>query len=394
MISTSTFLADVWVSLCALLGAVTVLVRLQNLVQRPEIARRFKFCLWVLVVLMLARIGHWDGRGWVFSAVTSICGALVPLAALVLSEGLMRRHAPPVLKQFCAWGALVFGLLGLLQFSSIEPVRLTGLLFFQLLGLVGVALFVLRRDKDSLSSAENRTINWISLSLLLILPLLATDFMPGTKLDVPVRLGGVAILGLCWLSIGMNRSGLRRWDTLRGFGIVFVMSVLVSLTVSGIAPVDLRSGIQIMAILLSSFMLLAIWQAAIALRIEDRQLIALREIADVKGHGSQASLELLRRAAGSPDAILVDEADLADMNLDELRTSFATTPVHQMGATEDEQVNWLFARFDATHAVFLSGTPLRVVMLNSPEIAALDSTGAALRAVQRMARVLVEKGQS
>ncbi|RBW57072.1 hypothetical protein [Ruegeria sp. A3M17] len=394
MMDTAAFLADAWVSLCAALGAATVLLRLQDLVQRPEIAKRFQFCLWVLVVLMLARIGHWGGWGWLFSAVTNICAALIPLAALVLSEGLMRRHAPPVLKQVCAWGGVIFGLLGLFQFSSVEITRLAGLLLFQLFGLGGVALFVLRRDKDSLSSAENRTINWISLSFLLILPFLATDFMRGTALDLPVRLGGVAVLGLCWLSIGMNRSGLRPWDTLRGFGIVIVMAVLLPLIFSGIVPVDMRSGVQLIAIILSTLMLLAIWQAAIALRIEDRQLIALREIADVEGQGPQASLTLLRRAAGSPDVILVEEADLMDMNLDDLRASFTTTPVQQLGATDDEQVNWLFARFDATHAVFLSGTPMRVVMLNSPEIAALDSTGAALRAVQRMARVLVNGAQA
>lgn len=394
MSDSSAYLADLWVSLCALLGAMTVLVRLQDLVQRPEIARRFRFCLWLLVVLMLARIGHWGGMGWAFSAITSICAALVPLAALVLSEGLLRRHAPKMLKQFCAWGAVLLGLVGLFQFSSLEAFRLACLLLFQLLGIGGVAVFVLMRDKDSLSPAENRYINWISLSFLLILPLLATDFMPGTKLDIPVRLGGIAVLGLCWLSIGVNRSGLSPRHTLRGFGIVFVMAVLLTLTFSGIAPVDMRSGLQMMVILLASLMLLAIWQAAIALLIEDRQLIALREIANADGQGPQASLTLLRRAAGSADAILVDEADLADMDLDGLRTSFAETPVQVLGATDDEQVNWLFSRFEATHAVFLSGAPLRLVMLNTPEIAALDSTGAALRAVQRMASIMVHEGRS
>ncbi|MCG7522432.1 hypothetical protein [Ruegeria sp. Ofav3-42] len=394
MTDMATFLADAWVSLCAALGAATVLLRLKDLVQRPEIARRFQFCLWVLVVLMLARIGHWGGWGWLFSAITSICAALIPLTALVLSEGLVRRHAPPVLKQFCAWGGVTFGLLGLFQFGNIEFERLAGLMLFQLFGLGGVALFVLRRDRDSLSHAENRTINLISLSFLLILPFLATDFMRGTSLDLPVRLGGVAVLGLCWLSIAMNRSGLRPWDTLHGFGIVFVVAALLSLIVLGIVPMDMRSGLQVMTIILASLMLLAIWQAAIALRIEDRQLIALREIADADGHGPKVSLELLRRAAGSPDAFLVDEADLADMNLNELRASFTATPVQQLGATDDEQVNWLFSRFDATHAVFLSDTPLQLIMLNSPEIAALDSTGTALRAVQRMAQVLVSEGQA
>lgn len=90
----------------------------------------------------------------------------------------------------------------------------------------------------------------------------------------------------------------------------------------------------------------------------------------------------------------MDAADLTDMNLHDLQNRFTATPVQQLGETEDEQINWLFSRFDATHAVLLSTDPFRVVMLNSPDIAALDSTGAALRAVQRMAGMLVAKGQT
>ncbi len=394
MTDTAAFLADTWMSVCAALGAMVVLLHLDDLVQRSEIARRFRFCLWVLVVLMLSRIGHWGGWGWLFSATAACCAALLPLAALVLAEGLLRRHAPPILKLTCAWGAVILGLLGLLQFSSLEVWRLTGLLLFQLLGLSGVAIFVLRRDRDSLSPTENRTVNRISLSFLLILPFLATDYMREAVVDAPVRLGGVAVLVLCWLSIGMNRSGLRARDILRSFGIVFLVTGLLTLTLSGLVSLDMRAGVQVMAVVVSSLILLAIWQAAIALRIEDRQLVALREIAEARGQGPQASLALLRRAAGAPDAVLVEEVDLSGMNLGDLRSRFSEAPVQQLGSTGDEQINWLFSRFDATHAVLLSADPLRLVMLSSPDIAGLDSTGTALHAVQRMASVLVTEGQS
>jgi hypothetical protein len=394
MIHTAAYLADTWVSVCAALGAVVVLLHLGDLVQRPEIARRFRFCLWVLVILMLSRIGHWGGWGWFFSATAACSAALIPLAALVLAEGLLRRHAPPILKQTCAWGAVVLVFLGLLQFSSLEVLRLAAVLCFQLIALGGVAVFVVRRDRDSLSLTENRTVNRMSLSFLLILPFLATDYMREAVVDAPVRLGGVAVLVLCWLSIGMNRTGLRAGDILRSFGIVFLVTGLLTLTLSGLVSLDLRAGIQVMAVVVSTLILLAIWQAAIALRIEDRQLVALREIAEAKGQGPQASLTLLRRAAGAPDAVLVEEDELTGMSLGDLRSRFNNSPVQQVGATDDEQVNWLFSRFEATHAVLLSAEPLRLVMLSSPDIAALDSTGAALRAVQRMAGVLVEKGQA
>ncbi|MEX0337534.1 MAG: hypothetical protein AB3N11_00700, partial [Arenibacterium sp.] len=80
--------------------------------------------------------------------------------------------------------------------------------------------------------------------------------------------------------------------------------------------------------------------------------------------------------------------------VNDLSNSLNAAPVQHLGAAEDEQVNWLFARFDATHAVLLSRAPLRVVMMNNPDIASLDSTGAGLHAVQRMAHVLMSKGQT
>ncbi|SLN32432.1 hypothetical protein [Ruegeria meonggei] len=388
----ASFLADAWVSLCAALGAVVVLLRLGEIVQRPEIASRFRFCLWVLAILMLARIGHWGGWGWLFSVVANCCAALVPLAALLLAEGLLRRHAPAILKQTCAWGAVAFALLGLLQFSSLEVWRLFGMLLFQLVGLVGVALLVQRRDHGSLSTTENSAINQMSLSFLLILPFLATDYMRFPTVDVPVRLGGVAVLVLCWLSISLNRPAVTARDILRGFVIVFAVTSLLTLILAGLVPMDLRAGLQVMAVIVSALVLLAIWQAATALRTEDRQLVALREIAEADGQGPEASMALLRRAAGAPDAVLVAEPDLSDMNLTDLRARFDETPVLQLGTTGDEQVNWLFSRFDATHAVLLSADPFRVAMLNSPDIAVLDSSGAGLRAVQRMARILMTAG--
>lgn len=390
----ASFLADIWVSSCAALGAVVVLLRLEDLVQRAEIARRFRFCLWVLVVLMLARIGHWGNWGWPFSVATNTCAALLPLAALLLAEGLLRSHAPAILKQTCAWGAVVFSLLGLLQFSSLEFWRLSGLLFFQLVGLGGVAVFVQRRDRCSLSPNENRTINRMSLSFLLILPFLTTDFMRFSTLDVPVRLGGVAVLVLCWLSISLNRPGARGRDILRGFAIVFLVTGALTLILSGLVPMGLRAGVQAMAVILSALILLAIWQTANALRAEDRQLVALREIAEADGQGPEASMSLLRRAAGASNAVLVSEPELTEINLNALRTRFVETPVQQLGVTDDEQVNWLFSRFDATHAVLLSDEPFQVAMLNSPDITVLDHTGAGLRAVQRMAGILMTGKQT
>lgn len=380
------FVADAAVSICGAVGAFIVLRSLDDIVQTKPVQRSFRFCLWVLIVLMVARVGHWGNLGWMFSAATHAMAALIPLAALLLAEVLLRSHAPPWLKKFCGGGAVVFVILGVISVKAIEFWHILGLLLFQLVGLCGVAWFTSRRDRDSLSLAENQSISRMALSFLLILPFMLSDFMRTSAVDLPVRLGGLAVLALCWLSIGFRRSGLARAEILRGFGGVVAISLILTLLLATVTPLSLRNGVQIISVLVAAIMLLAIWQASIALNIEDGKMVAMREMAQAAGSGPQAGLDLLRRAAGAPEAVLLREGDLSDFDLPALRTEFAARNYRQeVDRNNSEAMNWLFLRFGATHAVALTQEPLTLVMLNNPAFAGPDASHSGFGAVARMA---------
>lgn len=392
IVSSPEFIADAAVSAFGALGAMIVLRNLSDIVHSPPVQRSFRFCLWVLIVLLITRIGHWGDFGWLFSAITLAAASLIPLAALLLAEVMLRRHAPAVLKQLCAGGGALFAVLSFIPFGPFELWYSLSLMTFQLGGLLGVAWFTLSRNRSSLSLAENNTVSRIALSFLLILPFLLSDFMRTPMIDLPVRLGGVAVLALCWLSIGSRRSGLRKRDILFGFGGVVLMSLGLTLLLSIVAPLPLRALVQITAVLVAAIMLLAIWQASISLHIEDAPMVAMRAMARASGTGPEASLTLLRRAAGAPEAVLVEETELKELDIPTLRAEFSDLQLRsKTDADNSEAIQWLFSHFGATHVVPLAQTPLTLVMLNNPVIASADPNGDTLAAVSRAAVTMMMK---
>lgn len=383
------FVADAAVSICGAIGAFIVLRGLDNIVQTKSVQQCFRFCLVILIVLMCARVGHWGGLGWLFSATTYAMAALIPLAALLLAEVLLRRHAPAWLKKFCGGGAVLFVALALVSFEATAFWHMLGLVVLQLVGLSGVAWFTYRRNHDSLSLAENQSISRMALSFLFILPFMLSDFMRTPVFDLPVRLGGIAVLALCWLSIGFRRSGLKSAEILWGFGGVVASSLMLTLLLATVATLSVRAGVQITAVLVAAIMLLAIWQASISLHIEDGTIVAMREMARPTRSGPEAGLDLLRRAAGAPEAVLLEEGDLTDFDVSALRAEFASRSYRQeTDEANSEVINWLFSRFGATHAVALTQEPLTLAILNNPAIAGADASHSGFGAVARMATLI------
>ncbi|MEP0953769.1 MAG: hypothetical protein ABJH45_05625 [Paracoccaceae bacterium] len=387
MMDMSAYFADAWVSLCAAMGALIVLTRLDDLMPAPAIARRFRICLWLIVCLMLARIGHWGGAGYLFTTATYLTSAFIPLCGLLIAEGLMRVHAPLHLKTLCAGGGLVFAVSAFFQFEATLFWQLTGLLCFQLCAFMSVAVFVLRRDMASLSASDNQAIDRIVLSLALILPFLASDYLRTSVIDIPVRLGGISVLAMCWLAINLNRVGLRKRDIASGFATIAAVAVLLTFVIGLLIPFSTRTGFQVGGVILAAIMVLAIRQAAIALLIEDRNGLVLLALSTAKGHGPQDALALIRRATDTSGVIVLDDNSLHDFETDNLQQLFNQNPVRSAdSASQDEQLDWLFARFDATHALSLTADPLRIAILKVSATSILSDE--ALRALQKTAAAI------
>ena len=118
--------------------------------------------------MLFARVLFWLTGDGIFEAAVVITAGMIPLATLLLCEGLLRRHAPILLKCVAAGGAVVFLVLAFFKPQNVGVSRSVGLVILQTFVFLSAGYLVVTRDRDSLSVAESRTVERVGLSLLLI----------------------------------------------------------------------------------------------------------------------------------------------------------------------------------------------------------------------------------
>jgi hypothetical protein len=224
--------ADSAASLFAALGLLIVLRRIGAAGPGPLTAR-FRAALGLLATLMAVRVAGWTTGLGLFDGLTVALAGAVPLAAVALTEGLLRRHAPPALKWLALAGTLAFAVTAVLP-PAVLPTATRGLalMLYQLTVLVSLGVLVLARDRSDLAAEENRAIDRMLASLALILPLLAGDFRTA-GLDLPIRTAPIAILGLAWLSLGLGHATSKARHLAAGFAGVLALSAAVAGTLAG-----------------------------------------------------------------------------------------------------------------------------------------------------------------
>ena len=91
--------------------------------------------------------------------VTLVVVSALPVAALVLAEGVLRRHAPQALKIAVTFGGATLAL-ALLATRGARPVSSWGLGGYVILSLAAITILLLARDRASLS--VRRTPAWMA----------------------------------------------------------------------------------------------------------------------------------------------------------------------------------------------------------------------------------------
>ena len=399
MIFDNTFVADTITSLAALFGLLIVIAVVGGRDTGDPLSRRFLFGLRVLAVLLACRILDWVTSFGVFRLVTIVAAGLLPLAALLLTEGLLRRHAPFFLKLLAAGGAVTFLLLAMIPERFAEPWRMAALLVFQFGGFFAIGWLVVMRDRASLSAAENRTVERMALSLLLIIPFMITDYRPGL-FEVPVRLGGIAILFLCWLTIGLGRPSPSHRDTIGAFAVIALSSIFAGLALGGIDHIGWRGSVQGVVIVLSATLLAVIYNDSVSLAAEKRRDSLLRHMAEGDLTDSARFLRGLQNHSLVDGALILPAAELGDFDLNVLARALERAPVRSIADVHPdvlvdqdirEQLAWLFEKYEATHVLLATLNPLTVVALNMPALASSPGVEMELRAVQRMAMLIAQR---
>ncbi len=387
-----TLIADTVVSLAAFIGLLILILSIRRS-DKNSITRRFLFGLNVIVVMLASRILEWTTGIAIFGFLTHASASLIPLATILLTEGLMRRHAPFVVKMVIAAGTLLLLALAFIPEAFVEPYRTTLLLAFQVFGFGASGYLVATRDRSALTKAENRIIDRIALSLLLIIPFMITDYRV-SGYEVPVRLGGLAILGLCWLTISLERAHLNNQDMIRAFGVLVAGAVFAGLAIGWIGDFELPGIVRATFIALSAMLVAVIYNDSVTLRFDGRRNSLLRHIAEGDVATSEEFLTGLQNHVLVEGALILESADLKDFDVAMLKQAFLANPIlrntdvadgSSNTKNEDEQLHWMFERYNATHVILTNDSPLTLVALNMPALSSSPGAETELQAVQRMA---------
>jgi len=260
-----------------------------------------------------------------FHVLVLIAAALIPLAVLIMTEGLLRGHAPSWIKAGVGVGTVMFVVVAFVPTALADPVRMYSMLSFQMAGLLVAGWLVLRRGKASLSAQENRTVERLGLSLILLIPLAAADFLMN-QLGLQIQISALAVLFLCWLAISLGREEARHGSALGGFVAVVLAAGAASALLAVIAAMDTDAVIVMVAVMAAALLLAVIVNDARALRGEEESLSLLRHLAD----GADDPLLFLRGMQAHPlveGAALIEADTLADLDQAVLSRILAANPV-------------------------------------------------------------------
>jgi hypothetical protein len=395
MIAAAPVLTDLFLSVAAVL-ALSVLHR--TIARRDPyepLNRRFLFGIRVTLLLFAGRALVMITGGEGFRFFVLLAAALIPIAVLILTEGLLRRHAPAWVKGLIGIGTVVFALSSLWYSGNIDPFRLWALLAFQIIGLGIAGWLVLSRDRASLSATENQTVERLGLSLILLIPLAAADYLMD-YMGLTVQVSALGVLFLCWLAIGLGRAQTGHGAPVLGFVIVAIAAATAAALISTLGQWGGPGFVIVAAVMMAAMLVAMIVNDAAALRVEENSHSLLRHMAEA----GEDSLTFLRGLQAHPlveGAVLVDKATLADLDPTVLAAIFAAHPVlhradqtHAEGAAADH-IAHLFARFDATHFICAGRDPLLLLALAMPSLATSPQSELELRAVHRMAMLMPRK---
>lgn len=396
MIAAANIVTDLVLSTTALIGLAVVHAVLQG--DRPDdpMVKRFVFALRVSMLLFAGRALIVLTGGMWFRSIVLLAAAFVPLAAVIVAEGLLRKHAPIWAKWGCAIGTVGFAVTAFWFGPTLDPMRLYGLLGFQVAGFVVAGWMIATRDRASLSLAENRNAGRLAWTLVVLVPLIAADFLL-VLIQLPVQLSAIGVLVLCWAATGLAQGSKSHRAGFMPIAIVVAAGFASGGLIAALAGAG-RDGIILGAAFSASVMLvLAIVFEARTSRASAQSTGLIAHIATAPIDSPLAFLRGLQNHPLVSGAVIVGADDLAGFDSDTLTRIFAQCPVLRksdlpaMDPQAADHMTHLFNSFGATHIMDLCQSPRQLLALSMPALQSTPSAEVELDAVQRMA-ALIAKG--
>jgi hypothetical protein len=391
---TPSVISDSIVNLCGAIGLGVAMIALYRRDSRSPLTRRLLWMLGVVAVLFLTRgVAWWSDSVWL-DRLSLIPAALVPLGAVLITEGMLRRHAPRLIKLLAVVGAIVFGLGGAAGLEQFSVAFYSILLFlFQVAGFASCAWLMATRDRDALLASENRGIGRLAVGALVLIPFVVTDFRVLLP-DFPVRLGALgALLVVTAVLIAGGGTETRRQATLMTL-LRLSSSALLGIAAACVSPdVDAAQIVRFSAIAIAGVLTIGLMTDTLRAFFESQVPGVLNAVA---ASPARTRDELIAELSFHPifeSARRFREPDLAAYDPQLLSDFLSTRRVLRRaevpwgGVASDpavERLSSLMAANNATHAIVLAHHPVDLILLAVPVISADPATETALALLRRL----------
>jgi hypothetical protein len=384
-------LADSVVSGAALAGTLAAIVVIRARATMDGLSSRFVYALIVVALVLAMRLLSWNLHEGIFETLTRLFAAWIPLVALVVLEGLQRRHAPQVLKYAALIGGGVFSVFAFISGGLGFPLYF--LLAFQLAGFAAIYLLALFGNDDGLTAQESRVIARIRFALPILVVFLASDYGIFEQF-VPIRASGVAILFFCWMAIGPTSATTGRQEAAFAFAVTTLLAIIVGAAATTMSQMDWGFAVQVSAMALCTGILALVLNEAMRAFAEGRRDDVLKALAGADTTDVRAFMTSVADASPLEGSTLLDDDELTDFDATALHAAFAAKPVlgrrdlPQFADEVRQQLDSLFVTYDATHLILLSARPLILVATTLPSVGRNSAVETELALVQRMAMLV------
>ena len=362
--------ADVLVNLIGAAGLATGAYSLCRTDPHGGLTRRVRYALAAGALLFALRSAAWLTGSALLERAVAAVASTIPLLALVVVEGVLRRHAPTWLKAAVAGSCAT---LAVVHLAGVLPYRVSAIvLMVQVVGgLLAAGALLVGRDASSLTAAENRAARRIAATTLALTCLVVTDFRSLVP-DVPLRLGALGAIVLLYVSLspdGQSTPGRHRAAALTLWALIALSLATGYVATQPVA--DAGSFVRVFGVALSALVLASLVSEYLAVRARRG-----RDVSRILSAGTSDEFQAaLREHPLFPDARILKGDAVADVDDAYLRGLLGRKPVARRSeapwgfqATDPgvERARSILDAHDASHMAMLSSQPLRLLVLCVP----------------------------
>ncbi len=386
-------IADSIVNLCGAIGVAVAMMTFYRRDPKSPLTWRLLLALGAIATLFLMRGAAWWTGSPFLDRLADLPAGLIPIGALTVTEGILRRHAPRALKMAALIGGIVLGLGGAFGLERFVGPYGTALALFQLAGFAVCAWLLAARDRATLLASENRSINRLTAGALVVIPFILTDFRTLFP-DIPVRLGALgALLAVAVILIAGGGAETRRHG-LAMMALRLSSSALLGVAAAFIAPdADAAQIVRFGAVAVAGVLTIGLMTDALRALFESQEPGLLNSVAASPARTRDQLIAELARHPIFESARRLRESELAAYDPPLLHDFLSSRRVLRrpdapwgLPSTDPavERMISLMNANSATHVLVLAHDPVDLIVLAVPVTSADPATETALALVRRL----------